>query len=238
MSIANLNLDIRGYLPTSLIDYPGHLASVVFLSGCTFRCPFCHNPELIENYEELEKIDFKNILLDLNLRKDWVSGIVFTGGEPTIYKDLPLAFAKIKRLGRKIKLDTNGTNPDMIEYLLAEKLINFIAMDIKNTLKNYEKTTRVKVDKEKIKKSIDLIKKSKIDYEFRTTIPPGLIGEPEMEEIGKLIKDAKKYAVQQFRPHKTLDKSFGEKESLKVEELEKLAKIAGKYVKKVEIRGI
>ncbi len=238
MESHTLDLDIRGYLPTSLIDWPGHLASVVFLSRCPFRCPFCHNPELIEEYKDLPKIDFKKILLDLKARENWISGIVFTGGEPTIYRDLPLAFSEIKNLKIKIKLDTNGTNPFMIETLLKEKLVDCIAMDIKSSLEKYSKTTRARVNKEEIKRSINLIKDSKIDYEFRTTIVPGLILENDIKSIGRLIKGAKKYSIQQFRSIKTLDKSFEDKESLKTEELENLAKIAERYVKKVEIKGV
>ena len=170
MVSSNIDLDIHGYLPTSLIDFPGHLAPVVFLSRCTFRCPFCHNPELILDYESLEKIDFENILLDLNLRKDWISGIVFTGGQPTIYKDLPTAFSEIKNLGVKVKLDTNGTNPDMIEILLERKLVDYIAMDIKSPLGRYAEVAKISVDPESFKASINIIMTSGLDYEFRTTV--------------------------------------------------------------------
>ncbi|NIM46827.1 MAG: hypothetical protein GTN40_01570 [Candidatus Aenigmarchaeota archaeon] len=126
----------------------------------------------------------------------------------------------------------------MIETLLKEKLVDCIAMDIKSSLEKYSKTTRARVNKEEIKRSINLIKDSKIDYEFRTTIVPGLILENDIKSIGRLIKGAKKYSIQQFRSIKTLDKSFEDKESLKTEELENLAKIAERYVKKVEIKGV
>lgn len=231
-------VDIRGIEPSSLIDWPGKIAAVVFCSGCTFRCPFCHNPELIEKVNEYDRISENALLNYFEKRKKWLDGVVITGGEPTIWPALPNLIEKIKSIGLAVKLDSNGTNPEMLRYLVDHKIINYVAMDIKAPLKEYNKTTKVDLPISKIKESIAIIMNGKVDYEFRTTIVPGLIGEKEMEELANDIRGAKMYYIQQFRPINTLDRTFQKKDSYKIGELEDLAKIAGKYVKKCIVRGI
>src|SRR3990172_8063647 len=165
---------LGGFQKITLIDYPGKLATTVFTVGCNFRCPFCHNPELVDlklvHNEESEK----EFLAFLKKRKGKLEGVCITGGEPLIQPDIIDFIKKIKKLGFFVKLDTNGTRPDVLKKIIDAKIIDYIAMDIKNQLKFYDKTTGTKVDKNRIKLSVDLIMNSHIPYEFRTTAVPGL----------------------------------------------------------------
>lgn len=230
-------IPFKGILPSTLIDWPGKIAAVLFVFGCNFRCHFCHNPELVlENNDE--NIDFWDLLDFLKKRRNWIDGIVITGGEPTLYKDLPLVFKILKNEGFLTKLDTNGTNPQMIEYLLEKKLVDYIAMDIKGSPEKYQMITGYNINFEIILKSIQLIMKSDIDYEFRTTVLPRFHKKEDFEKIGNLIKGAKKYYLQQFYPTKTLNKIFMEEFSYNRSALEEFQKIMSGFVKKAEIRGI
>jgi len=216
---------LGGYQKLTLIDYPGKIATTVFTVGCSFRCPFCHNPELVDNrlfavQSNLEK-DFFDFL---KKRKGKLEGVCITGGEPTIQKDLIDFIRKIKKLGFLVKLDTNGTRPDVLRKIIQEKLVDFIAMDIKNQPKNYDKTTGVKGDIKRIKLSADLIMRSKIPYEFRTTVVPGIHQEKDFAEIAKWIKGARAYYLQEYREVKILDPRLKKKTKGKTIDLEKIKK--------------
>lgn len=233
----NINISIKGFLPSTLIDWPGKVAAILFTYGCNFRCPFCHNPELVlENSDE--DLDLEEILKFLRERKKWIDGVVITGGEPTLWPDLPLLIQILKKEGFLVKLDTNGTNPSLLSSLLDEKLIDYVAMDIKGPLERYPEITRRDVKEEDILSSINLIMKSGIDYEFRTTILPYFHKKEDIEKIGKLIKGAKKFYLQQFYPTKTLDPNFMNEESYLKEDLLEFQKIIAPFVQQVEIRGI
>ena len=152
---------LGGLQKLTLIDYPGHIAATVFTVGCNFRCPFCHNPELVISQFPISQFPIfwkKNFLNFLRKRRGKLEGVCITGGEPTIQPDIVEFIRKIKNLGYKVKLDTNGTRPDVLRLLYAEKLLDFVAMDIKNSLENYEKTANSKIDIERIKLSVDLIR--------------------------------------------------------------------------------
>lgn len=233
-----VNINIRGVQKTSLIDYPGKVASVIFLSRCNFRCPYCHNGELV--FDEIKKdIPPEDILKFLEKKKKWLDGVCITGGEPTLHKGLVDFAREIKKRDFLVKVDTNGTNPSMVEQLLKEKLVDYIAMDIKAPLEEYEKVTKTKVDKKAIQKTINLLMESNIDYEFRTTVVPGLFDEKDAEEIGKWLKGAKKFCIQQFRNiDKTLDPEFQKIGSYNIGKLEEFKKIISRNIKNVEIRGI
>jgi pyruvate formate lyase activating enzyme len=231
-------LEIKGYLPTSLIDYPGKICSVIFLPNCNFRCPFCQNPELILKPKEMPNVEIEHIIEHLKSKHGWIDGVCITGGEPTLHAGLSRLLSEIKKLGFLIKLDTNGTNPEMLKQLIDEKLVDYIAMDIKAPLEKYEDATKVKVEKNNIKKSIDMIRKSGIDYEFRTTVVPRLIKKEDIKKIGQWLKGSKKYCIQQFRPDKTLDKSFENEKPYTPDELKQLAKEVKPYFKEVCVRGI
>jgi pyruvate formate lyase activating enzyme len=229
---------LGGLQKLTLIDYPGHIAATVFTVGCNFRCPFCHNPELVfvtrnAQPETRMEEDFFNLL---KARKGKLEGVCITGGEPTLQPDIVDFIRKIKNLGFKVKLDTNGARPDILRKLFSEKLLDFVAMDIKSPPENYAKTSNSKVDIERIKLSVDLIRNSAVDYEFRTTVVPGLHSEKDFEKIGKWISGAKKYVLQAFEDKgKILDPCLKKKKGKKID-LEKIGKNIEKYFGKVEIR--
>ncbi|MFH1461314.1 MAG: anaerobic ribonucleoside-triphosphate reductase activating protein [Patescibacteria group bacterium] len=231
---------IGGLEKLSLIDYPGKLAAVVFTSGCNFRCPFCQNPELV-NVRKIKKqprIKEDAFFDFLKSRQGLLEGVCLTGGEPTIQTDLIDFVRKIKRLGFLVKLDTNGSNPEILKKLFQEKLLDFIAMDIKSSKERYSEAINQKIDFEKIQESIKLIKQSKIDYEFRTTLVPGLVDEGEIRKIGQWLKGAESFVLQQFRPEKTLDPAYQKIKPYSQEKLKKLFEIVLPYFPKVELRGI
>jgi pyruvate formate lyase activating enzyme len=229
---------LGGLQKLTLIDYPGHIAATVFSVGCNFRCPFCHNPELVSGSHnlvsgKLEK-DFFELLEN---RKGKLEGICITGGEPTLQPDLQEFIQKIKGMGFKVKLDTNGARPDVLRLLYSKKLLDYVAMDIKSSLKNYVKTANSKIDLERIKLSVELIKNSQIDYEFRTTVVPSLHSESDFEKIGEWLKGSKKYVLQAFEDKgKILDPSLLKKTKRKRIDLEKIAEKIEKYFGKVEVR--
>jgi pyruvate formate lyase activating enzyme len=230
---------LGGLQKLTLIDYPGHIAATVFTVGCNFRCPFCHNPELvISNFQfpisNFLEGDFFNFL---ETRQGKLEGVCITGGEPTIQPDIIDFIRKIKNLGYKVKLDTNGTRPDVLRQLFTEKLLDFVAMDIKSYPGDYNKATNSQVDIERIKLSVDLIKNSGIDYEFRTTAVPGLHEEGDFEKIGKWLEGSKKYVLQAFEDKgKILDPRLTKRINGKKLDLEQIAKKIEKYFGKVEIR--
>lgn len=230
---------LGGLQRLTLIDYPGHIAATVFTVGCNFRCPFCHNPELVMSNV---KCQISNVLEDdffrlLKERRGKLEGVCITGGEPTLQPDLIEFIRKIKEMGYKVKLDTNGMRPDVLRRLYKEKMLDFVAMDIKSDLENYAKTTNSKVDEERIKLSVDLIRNSGIDYEFRTTVVPGLHKEEDFLKIGKWLSGAKKYTLQAFEDKgKILDPNLKKKTKGKKLDLEKIAGKMKKYFERVEIR--
>lgn len=231
-------IKIKGYLPTSLIDYPGKIASVIFLPRCNFRCPFCFNIDLVNDSKELKDIGTEEIFHHLKYRKKWLDGVVLTGGEPCLHPGLIEFIRKIKKLGFLIKLDTNGTNPAMLERLIKDKLIDYVAMDIKAPLEKYEKVTKSKVNLKDIQKSVDIIRNTGIDYEFRSTILPKLHSKEDILAIGKWLKGSKRYFLQQFRPEKTLDKKLQKENPYSIEQLREFSEILKPFFEKVEVRGI
>lgn len=231
-------LPIKGVQKLSLIDYPPYMVATVFLANCDFRCPYCQNPDLIKNPDKLPTITEEELIEFLKSRKKWLDGICITGGEPCIHKELPELIKRIKELGFKIKLDTNGSKPEMIKVLINEQLIDYIAMDIKAPLDNYEEVTQVKVDKEKIKESVDFIISSGIDYEFRLTCVPTLHKEEDFVKIGEWLKDCKRFFIQQFSPKICLNKEFENIKPFTEVRLKKFKEILENYINKVEIRGI
>ncbi len=227
---------IKGLQKQTVIDYPGKLACTIFTFGCNFRCSYCHNPELVidDGRSEIKK---EEILEFLKNRKDFLDGVCISGGEPTINEDLLEFISKIKELGFLVKLDTNGTNPKMLEELIEKKLVDYIAMDIKAPLEFYENITNVKVNKNDIQKSVVLIKKIK-EYEFRITVVPGLFNEKHAKLIGEWLKGSKRFYIQQFRGIKTLDKNFVDKKPFSEEELINFCNVLKPYFEVCKIRGI
>lgn len=225
-------MQIGGLQKTSLLDYPDKISAIVFTKGCNFRCGYCHNSELIDFSDSL--ITEKEFFNFLEKRLGKLDGIVITGGEPCLQLDLLEFIRKIKNIGFLVKLDTNGSNPKMLNDVLND--VDYIAMDIKAPLEKYPQITRVNIDTEKIKKSINIIKNSGIDYEFRTTVVKSQLSFEDFEQIGKLINGAKKYYLQKFVPQKTLDKNMMNEITYSNQEFEQIKKILNKYIENVSIR--
>lgn len=189
---------IGGLQKVTLIDYPGKIATTVFLVGCNFCCPFCYSPELVlpEKIKNQPTISFADFFNFLKQKRGILEGVVICGGEPTVSQDL-LEFAKkIKKLGFLLKLDTNGSNPEILEKLIRKWLLDYVALDIKGPKEKYDFFAGIKVNLSKIEESINLLKEEKIDYEFRTTVAPGLAKE-DIFKIVKWIAPAKKYFLQE-----------------------------------------
>lgn len=227
---------IGGVEKTSLIDYPEKLTAVVFTIGCNFRCGYCHNPELIKLKEDSKILDEEDFFAYLEKRKGLLDAVTITGGEPTLQNDLADFIKRVKDMGFLVKLDTNGCSPEILEKLINEKLLDYIAMDIKNSIDNYNKVVRNFTDKEKILKSIRLIMNSNVDYEFRTTTLKSLISIEDFEKIGEMINGAKKYFIQKFVPSKVLNENLMNEINYSKEEFEFIKTKMEKYVNFVSIR--
>ena len=225
-----------GLSKTTLLDYPGCVSATIFVGGCNFRCPFCHNGDLVLCSNELPRYTEEEIFAFLKKRKNVLEGVCVTGGEPTLYNELPEFIRKIKELGYKVKLDTNGSNPKMLRELVKEKLVDYVAMDIKASICHYDKVCGVLVDIEKIKESVDFLKEKNVSYEFRTTIVKELHSKEDIIEIGKWILGAENYYLQSYQEtDKNLSKGFLPMEEA---ELKALKEELRNYVENVKIRGV
>lgn len=190
-------MEFVGLDKMSMLDYEDYVSAVIFAPKCNFRCPFCHNGDSVLNSSV--EIPFNDILAYLESRKGLLDAVVVTGGEPTLMPDLEDKIRQIKELGFQVKLDTNGTNPELLKHLIDEKLIDYVAMDIKNSKEKYALTAGCKfVDLEKIKQSIDILKNSGIRYEFRTTLVKEFHDFSDIKGIGELVKGAKRLYLQKF----------------------------------------
>ncbi len=190
-------MKIGGFQKTSLLDYPDMISSIVWTVDCNFNCPFCYNTELVHG--TAQSISEEEIFVHLKKRKGIVEALVISGGEPFLQKDLDVFCKKVKELNILIKIDTNGTFPDKLKDLIDEKLVDYVAVDIKAPKDKYEKLAGVKIDIKKIQKTIDILQKSEIDYEFKTTFVPELLVKEDILKIGKWLAGSKKYYLQQFK---------------------------------------
>ncbi len=229
-------MDIFGLEKLSLVDYDGCVASTVFTGGCNFKCPFCHNSALVLDYQNLSTFKEEEILDYLKKRKGIIEGVCVTGGEPTLNKDLPSFIEKIKNIGLKVKLDTNGTNPDMVKSLNESGLCDYFAMDIKNDKENYAKIIGFdKFDTVKIEKTVEYFLSGKANYEFRTTLIKEFHTEKNMQEIGKWIKGANKYFLQKF---KNGDNCITQNlNGIETDTAKKFVEILKPYIFNVNLRG-
>ncbi len=229
---------IVGLAKTSLLDWDGNVTAVIYLPGCNFRCPVCHNRELVLEPDRVDEVPWKEVEDFINDNREFLDGVVVTGGEPTIHKDLPELLRKLRRLDVKIKLDTNGSRPDVLESLIGEGLVDFIAMDLKAPLDSkYDTVAGVEVDLSAIKRSIEIIMSSGIDYEFRTTVVPVLLKDNDYERIASYVGTAKRYALQHFRPKNTLDPNFSVLDPIPEARMKAIAEKCKLYVRRVVIRG-
>ncbi|HIJ00435.1 MAG TPA: anaerobic ribonucleoside-triphosphate reductase activating protein [Candidatus Methanomethylophilaceae archaeon] len=232
-------MKVAGFLKTSLLDWEGKVVSTIYLSGCNLRCPFCHNPELITPHKDSECIPWEEVERYLRINDDFLDGIVISGGEPTINPDIYRLLRRLKELNFEIKLDTNGTTPEILDDLIGAGLVDFVAMDIKGPLDHrYDDLCGKEAMAESVKKSVKVVIDSGIDHEFRTTVLPVYLKEKDIEDIARSLVGAKRYVLQQFRPKVTLDPKLSAIDPLPESRLRTMADIARKYVKEVKVRGI
>lgn len=231
-------LKIAGCLGVSLIDFPGRVATVLFLPGCNFACPYCQNPELIHPDNDEDYASVEEILSFLEERKRFIDGISVTGGEPTIHKDLPELFSKIKALGLDLKIDTNGYLPGRLRELVEGGLVDFVAMDLKAGLDKYDAAAGKKIDISRIEESIDFLIHSEIDHEFRITVVPGLVSEEDVVGLAQRIKGARSLRFNQFSNKKVYDPEYGDIKPYVPDVLKQMMIQARKFVPDTKIRGI
>lgn len=236
-----MGLPIRGFTETSFVDLEGKILSVVFIGGCNLRCPYCHNPELVQDLDDLSIVPNEVIDRCLVQHKDFIDGVCISGGEPLLYEEILNYLRHFKGLGLLVKLDTNGTLPHMLEGIIDQGLVDYIAMDLKAPLR-YEDYSRSSgtINKrlfEGVVRSVKILMEGKVDYEFRTTIVPTIHTERDIEEIADYIKGARRFVLQNFRPIKTLDPRYKYIKPYPIEEIKKIGELVSGYVKEVLIRG-
>ena len=220
----------------TLLDFPGVVSCTIFLGGCDFRCPFCHNFELIDGTAQ-PIMDDSELIEFLRGRKALIDGVAITGGEPCLHKDLPELIRKIRAEGYKVKLDTNGYHPEMLKAILDEGLVEYVAMDIKNSEEKYALTCGLdEINMDTIKESISILMNGDTDYEFRTTVVDELHDESDFEKIGEMIKGAKHYFLQRFTDRDSVP--YGNLSAPSFDKMHKYCDIARNFVTNTELRGV
>ena len=247
-------MKIHGLQKMTLLDYPGQVACTVFLAGCDFRCPFCHNYDLALGRTE-SVMDDRELLRFLEKRRGLLDGVAFTGGEPLLHKGLPELMRSVRSLGFRVKLDTNGYHPEALSAVLSEGLADYVAMDIKNSPAKYALTAGLDCagglagtggtggtggpvpvfSMDRILKSIRILMESGTDYEFRTTVVQELHEESDFPEMGKMIRGARRYFLQAFTDRDSVPFKFS---APSAEQLQKYAALAAPYVREVQVRGV
>jgi len=234
------DVQYAGMIKQSLVDYPGEIVSVLFSRGCNLRCPFCHNPDLlIKPRAVAPPVDIVEVLEFMQQRRGFLDGVVFSGGEPTLHEDLIADIRSIKGLGLLVKLDTNGTNTSMVELLLRERLLDYVAMDIKAPLdyKKYREACE-RLSPENffsIRSTVLLLKKARTEVEFRTTVVPVLHTPEDIVAIARFIEGAPRYTLQQFNPRVTLEPGYGRVVPYTKTEMQELADLCSPYVQEVRV---
>jgi pyruvate formate lyase activating enzyme len=236
-------MDIKGFIDVSFVDWDGKISSVIFLPRCNFCCPFCHNLNLVFNPEKMDTIPFEYVENQLERQRGWIDGVCITGGEPTLHSDLPELCSRLKKMGFLVKLDSNGTTPSMLKKLMANGLIDYVAMDIKAplTAEKYSKASGVKAEKllEKVKESIKTLLESSIDYEFRTTVVPRLHEKEDIEQICRSLVGCRKYVLQKFDVSlgkETINPEFMKLKPFTDEEMQKFLVAAQKLIPNAKLR--
>ncbi len=228
-------MKIKGLQKLTLLDYPGRLAATVFLGGCNFRCPFCHNASLVVRGDDNE-ISEEELLAFLETRRGKLSGVCITGGEPTLNPSLPSFISKIRALGYSVKLDTNGTNPDMLEELVKGGLVDYVAMDIKSSPERYGAVSGVPgLDISAVERSVEFLLLGEVEYEFRTTVVRELHTVEDIEAIGRWIQGAQAYFLQPFKDSgDIIENGFS---SYSEAEISQLLAAVRAYIPNAQIRG-
>ncbi len=230
-------MQIHGFTKTTLLDFPEHVAATVFTGGCNFRCPFCHNGDLVVSPANFPLLSEQELLSSLEKRRGIVTGVCVTGGEPTLQPDLADFLRRIKDLGFLVKLDTNGYLPKVLEKLIQEQLLDYIAMDIKSSKERYRLAAGIPhLDLERIKASVSLIRSCGISYEFRTTVVKELHTPQDLEDISRWLDGCRAYYLQSYKESEAvLEKRFT---SYSPQELEQLLKLVQKRIPHAALRGV
>ncbi|MCD4752148.1 MAG: anaerobic ribonucleoside-triphosphate reductase activating protein [Anaerolineaceae bacterium] len=229
---------IKGWVHTTLIEYPGEIASIVFLGGCNMRCPMCHNGDLVLSPASFPDIPEDTVLEFLEKRTGKITGIVISGGEPCLSSGLIPFLHRLKSLNIKVKLDSNGYRPDILEIIFGQNLIDFFAMDVKAPPEKYALLSGISpLDITRIETSIQLIRESGLPYEFRTTVVPGLISVEDIHAIGQWLDGTERYVLQQFRPQNCLDPQLNLLSPYPTKVLEEMKAVAANYFGEVLLRG-
>ena len=229
---------LKGWVRTSLIDYPEYIATVLFTGGCNFRCPSCHNADLVLRPAEMPDLPLDEVWAFLSRRVGLVDGVVVTGGEPTLQDGLIPFLRRVRERGLDVKLDTNGYRPDVLAALLDEGLVDYVAMDVKAPPEKYPLLAGyADLDVARLERSVALLQNSAISHEFRTTVVPGLLDEADVDEIARWIAGAARYMLQQFRPTGTLDPSLEAATPYSLERLREMAERANRWVVQATVRG-
>lgn len=230
-------MHIKALHPASLIEFPGHIADILYTGGCSFRCPFCYNVDLVLTPGRLPDLDKGEILNRLEARRRFVDGVVITGGEPTLQPDLLPFMHELHRRGLVVKLDTNGYQPDVLEACLAERAVDYVATDIKSSLPRYSQAAGVPVDTARIERSIRAILASGVAHEFRTTVVPGLVTIDDVRAIASVVAGAARYYLQAYRSERTLALPHDGR-APDVALLQAMAAVLAPHVGEVGLRGV
>lgn len=236
-----IDLEIKGFIPNTMLDWEGLLASTVFLPRCDFRCPFCQNPELVLHPERLETVPLEVIKDYIGERRGWVDGVCITGGEPCLHEDLPVLCRELKAEGIAVKLDTNGSVPAMLERLLEEGVLDYVSMDVKAPLEAGPYKVATGVDRpdllELVTRSIDIVRVSGLEHEFRTTVVPMMHGPGEVARIAEYLEGEERFVLQHFSPRDTLDPRFSSLRPFTEDDMETMLAEARRFVPGTVVRG-
>jgi pyruvate formate lyase activating enzyme len=231
-------MGIKGFQGTSLLDFPGRIASLVFWGGCNLTCPFCHNPTLVLDPGAYPDLDPADLLADLAERKSFIDGIVVSGGEPTLDSGLLPFLEDVKSLGLAVKLDTNGLAPQLIAELIARQLIDYLAIDLKTTPERYHELHSGAVSADKLIETLRLCADAPVELEYRTTCVPGWVDEDVVVKLGELINGAPLWALQQYHPEHALCETAQDVIPHSSEQIQSFAEIASRYAQRVIVRGV
>lgn len=230
-------VDIKGLEKFASRDFPGHISATIFTGGCNFRCPFCHNPDLVLRPGSMASVPQEEFLGFLDKRKGWLEGVCVTGGEPLMHTDLHENLSLIKKRGLLVKLDTNGSYPARLKSVLSKGLVDVVAMDVKAPLRKYHEAAGVDVKIDKIRRSIALIRDSGLEYYFRTTLVPGLIEEGDVRRIGQELRGCRRLVLQRFSPENTLDPAYTRRRPYQDHRMREMADLLRPDIEDVILEG-
>jgi len=231
-------MKIKGFQGTSLLDFPRRISSLLFYGGCNLRCPYCHNPELVQQPDCYPDIPIADVVTMLERRCGFIDGVVVSGGEPTLAAELPELLRQIKQLNLLVKLDTNGLRPQVVENLLAQGLVDYVALDVKTAPERYAQLHHQAVDSEALLQSVQILLQAPVEVEFRTTCVPGLVDVDDIHAIGSVLCGAEQWVLQQFVAAPAMDEKWRQYQPYSVEKLKSFSTIGQHYVAEVMVRGV